>query len=864
MTDKKFAVVSAVYNVGRYLDDFFAAMDKQTCDHSMIEVILVDDGSTDESPSRLQDWATATDYSVTILTKTNGGQASARNLGLDAVTAEWVTFIDPDDTVADDYFALVDTSIRAQPKTELVICHLMDHFEATGVIKDSHPLKYRFRGGDQLVDVDRFPEYVHMHASSAFFRLTRVSKLGLRFDERVRPVFEDAHFVQKYLLALSKRLVFVSDSAQYFYRRRADNSSTLQNSAIDPGKYTVVLEHGCLDLLEQAGPITPLWLQYAVIYEITWTLRAEEAMASGTSGIDSETAARFHELVGKIRLHLSREAIETFPLIKRSTAQWEALAYGYNIEEWRWSSVVIDHFDEARRLVELRYHFTGSMPHEDIRFRGKRAAPFASKTRSFNYLQRTLLHERIIWVPVDGTLEIRLDGQSVPLTFEWPKPKQFSVRPAAVQSLRGSRIPLSKQKKRRKTATGSDRAVSALARAEPIRRLFAGAWVLMDRDVNCNDNAEHLFRYLRKRRRDINAWFVVEKDSPGWKRLRAEGFKRLIPYGSTLWRALCLNARFLVSSHADRYVSNPFVLSNGEKLRWRFVFLQHGVTKDDISRWLNSKDIAGMVASTVDEYASIAGDNSPYILSSKEVALTGMPRYDVLAKNAAGCGAGRRRSITFMPTWRQFLAGKAVGQSNRRDLNPEFFGSEFLHRWLEFLQSDELKETAQEHGCTITFMPHPNLEGYLPEITLPVHVEVVTYADVNVQDVIARSAVVVTDYSSIAFDAAVVHRPVVYYQFDRDRVFGGGHLTRPGYFSYKNDGFGPVAEELGGVLDALRATLEGGVDPAPEYLERIERTFIKPGRACSAVTEMIESLDRPVAVGDHRPTPQAPQIQYLN
>lgn len=780
------------------------------------------------------------------------------------MTAEWVTFIDPDDTIADDYFDSVGLAVRAHGKTEMVICHLMDHFEATGTIKDSHPLKYRFRGGDQLVDIDRFPEYVQMSASTSFFRMSRVAELVLRFDERIRPVFEDAHFVQKYLLALSTRLVSVVDSARYFYRRREDKSSSLQNSATDPGKYTVVLEYGCLDLLEQAAPFVPLWLQYAVLYKLTWTLRAEEAISSKTSGVNSAVATRFHELVSKIRTYLSLEAIEAFPLIKRSTSQWEALAYGYDGEGWRWSSAVVNHFDEARRLVELRYHFTGSMPHEDIRFRGKRAAPFASKTRSFNYLQRTLLHERIIWVSVDGTLEIRLDGQSVPLTFEWPKPKQFSVRPAAVQSLRGSRIPLPKQKKRMKTATGSDRAVSALARAEPIRRLFAGAWVLMDRDVNSNDNAEHLFRYLRKRRRDINAWFVVEKDSPDWKRLRAEGFKRLIPYGTTLWRALCLNARFLVSSHADRYVSNPFVLSNGEKPRWRFVFLQHGVTKDDISRWLNSKDIVGMVASTVDEYASIAGDNSPYILSSKEVALTGMPRYDVLAKKAAACGAGRRRSITFMPTWRQFLAGKAVGQSNRRDLNPEFFESEFLYRWLEFLQSDELKGMAQKHGCTITFMPHPNLEGYLSEITLPEHVEVVTYADVNVQDVIARSAVVVTDYSSIAFDAAVVHRPVVYYQFDRDRVFGGGHLTRPGYFSYENDGFGPVAEELGGVLDVLRATLEGGLDPAPEYRKRIERTFIKPGRACSAVTEMIESLDRPVAVGDHRPTPQAPQIQYLN
>src|SRR5699024_10693789 len=148
------------------------------------------------------------------------------------------------------------------------------------------------------------------------------------------------HFVQRYLLALPKRLVSVVDSAKYLYRRRADNSSTLQGSAADPGRYTTVLERGYLDLLEQAAPHVPLWLQYVVIYELTWTLRAEEAMFSKTSGIESEAALRFHELVSRIRARLSSEAIESFALIKRSTTQIEALAHGYIHEDWRWQSVV--------------------------------------------------------------------------------------------------------------------------------------------------------------------------------------------------------------------------------------------------------------------------------------------------------------------------------------------------------------------------------------------------------------------------------------------------------------------------------------------------------------------------------------------
>src|SRR5699024_11533208 len=96
-------------------------------------------------------------------------------------------------------------------------------------------------------------------------------------------------------------------------------------------------------------------------------------------------------------------------------------------ENWRWHAVVVDSLDEDRRLVELRYHYAGTMPHEVTRFRGKPIEPVAAKTRDFTYLRRTLIHERILWLPADGTVEILLDGTPVPVTFGWPKPRQFSI-----------------------------------------------------------------------------------------------------------------------------------------------------------------------------------------------------------------------------------------------------------------------------------------------------------------------------------------------------------------------------------------------------------------------------------------------------
>jgi CDP-glycerol glycerophosphotransferase (TagB/SpsB family) len=104
----------------------------------------------------------------------------------------------------------------------------------------------------------------------------------------------------------------------------------------------------------------------------------------------------------------------------------------------------------------------------------------------------------------------------------------------------------------------------------------------------------------------------------------------------------------------------------------------------------------------------------------------------------------------------------------------------------------------------------------------------------------------VTDYSSVAFDVAALDRPVVYYQFDRDEVLGGAHLGRKGYFDYERDGFGPVADEEAGAVRAIVASIEGGPRPVPEYQARIDRAFSRrDGRACARVVAAVEELSRP-------------------
>lgn len=93
------SVVVPVYNVEKYLDWCLESLERQTL--SDIEIICVNDGSTDSSPELLCDWAKR-DSRIKIIDKPNGGLSSARNAGIDAATSPYVCFLDSDDRFHDN------------------------------------------------------------------------------------------------------------------------------------------------------------------------------------------------------------------------------------------------------------------------------------------------------------------------------------------------------------------------------------------------------------------------------------------------------------------------------------------------------------------------------------------------------------------------------------------------------------------------------------------------------------------------------------------------------------------------------------------------------------------------------------------
>jgi glycosyltransferase involved in cell wall biosynthesis len=276
MNAPRFSVVTACYNAAPWLDAYFQSLVGQALDFEKnIEVILINDGSTDDSAELAGVWAARYPGNIACLSQQNSGPAAARNLGLTHARGEWVTFIDPDDFLHEEYFSAVQRFLESEPDfTGLAVSANPVFFhERGGAFVNGHPLRYKYAEGNIVVDLRNRPEYVQLFASSCFFRREALARSGLLFDGRVRPSFEDGHLIYRLLVDTGNtRMAFLRD-ALYFYRQRANQDSLIGSGWKKREKYRDQLLFGYLALARHAkrrlGHV-PEYVQYAIVYDLQW------------------------------------------------------------------------------------------------------------------------------------------------------------------------------------------------------------------------------------------------------------------------------------------------------------------------------------------------------------------------------------------------------------------------------------------------------------------------------------------------------------------------------------------------------------------------------------------------------------------
>ncbi len=221
------SIVVPIYNVERYLAECVASLISQTLEG--IEIILVDDGSTDSS-GRLADELSESDSRIRVIHQANGGLGSARNTGIAHATGEYVGFVDSDDYVLSDMFErLYEMAIREG--VDIVVSGHRDVCNGVAVKVKPHPLAGMVASGSELEDVrvrlyghgpdDSEVEAFPMSVCMSIYNLTMLKKQTVAF----RTILSEDTFFNIDAYAAAKRIAFVEDTG-YFYRKEGQASIT--------------------------------------------------------------------------------------------------------------------------------------------------------------------------------------------------------------------------------------------------------------------------------------------------------------------------------------------------------------------------------------------------------------------------------------------------------------------------------------------------------------------------------------------------------------------------------------------------------------------------------------------------------------
>src|SRR5690606_29078156 len=149
------------------------------------------------------------------------------------------------------------------------------------------------------------------------------------------------------------------------------------------------------------------------------------------------------------------------------------------------------------------------------------------------------------------------------------------------------------------------------------------------------------------------------------------------------------------------------------------------------------------------------------------------------------------------------------GNGDEREINNNFMKTEYAIYWYEFIHSEYLKSLVEKYQYKVLFAPHMNIIPYLGQFKVPNYINTWVMSDQSesIQKLFKSSSILITDYSSVAFEMAYLEKPIIYFQFDKKTIFSGNHTYQKGYFEYERDGFGPIVEEVAQVEQALEQIL---------------------------------------------------------
>ena len=222
---EKISIIVPVYNVEAYLERCVESILKQT--YTNFELLLINDGSTDTS-GYLCDQLASKNENIRVFHIENRGVSNARNLGIERSRGEWITFIDSDDFITNDYLETLISAVKSDDSVGFSVARL--HHVRNGLVTDLP----EFSGQESIWSAEQTMKELLMTTRTSFFPVAKLFKKQLiekfRFSTDYH-IAEDALFLTEVILEIKCTSVFI-DKPIYYYDQREGSATTTVNSHV--------------------------------------------------------------------------------------------------------------------------------------------------------------------------------------------------------------------------------------------------------------------------------------------------------------------------------------------------------------------------------------------------------------------------------------------------------------------------------------------------------------------------------------------------------------------------------------------------------------------------------------------------------
>ncbi|MHD0396352.1 CDP-glycerol glycerophosphotransferase family protein [Staphylococcus simulans] len=290
-------------------------------------------------------------------------------------------------------------------------------------------------------------------------------------------------------------------------------------------------------------------------------------------------------------------------------------------------------------------------------------------------------------------------------------------------------------------------------------------WMVGERTDTAQESGIQLFEWLYQHA-DADVYYVIDGASKDYEKIK--DMDNILVFGSDEHLRIAPQAKVVMSTHDIEnimpYKAAPQFFGYDETIK---IFLQHGVlgrkNVEYHKKFYDDPFDLFNVSSHHEKY-DIVVDEMGY--EPKEVAVTGLARYDRLPLEPKQ----QMKKILIMPTWRDWL-----------NSNEAFEKSDYLRRYLSFLNNPQLKTLSEQYNVEINFYPHYRaqqfFQDYLSGNELK-HVNFIELGTKTVQDLLIEHDLLITDFSTVSTDFNYMDKPVIFYHFDVNQFFRKG-ILRP-------------------------------------------------------------------------------------